>query len=90
MDYPNLTRKLAQKLDHPFAPLDRQKNYKKLSHLLLELLYNYLNTISVDRPLPREVLLAHIVVIAKPEKDPTICQNYHPISLLNTDTNIFF
>lgn len=37
----------------------------------------------------RDTLLAHISVIPNEGKDPSQCQSYQPISLLNTDLKVF-
>uniref|UniRef100_A0A8C5PGE3 Reverse transcriptase domain-containing protein n=1 Tax=Leptobrachium leishanense TaxID=445787 RepID=A0A8C5PGE3_9ANUR len=49
-------------------------------------LFNYLFDSGTAPP---ELLKASIVTIPKPGKDPTLCSNYRPISLLNVDIKIY-
>lgn len=47
-------------------------------------------TTAIDKgAFPEEMLQAIVVIIPKPDKDPTVIRNYRPISLLNTDVKIF-
>lgn len=43
------------------------------------------NSFATPTEPPRELLTAHIAVIPKPDKDPSLVSNYRPISLLNVD-----
>lgn len=38
---------------------------------------------------PPESLLAHVSVIPKEGKDPSVCRSYQPISLFNLDLKLF-
>lgn len=49
-------------------------------------LFNNLNT---GTTLHETTLQAHIAVIPKEGKDPSLCGSYRPISLLNTDLKLF-
>lgn len=42
----------------------------------------------LSSPIPKEALLAHIMVLPKEGKDPAAPNSYRPISLLNTDMKI--
>jgi hypothetical protein len=42
----------------------------------------------MERTLPNSFREASITLIPKPKKDSTKKENYKPISLINTDTNI--
>lgn len=46
---------------------------------------SYFNFIAGGSAIPLEALLAHISVLPKEGKDPTVPQSYRPISLLNVD-----
>lgn len=35
------------------------------------------------------LLTSHVVVLPKPEKDPTLVTNFDPMSLLNTDVKLY-
>lgn len=43
----------------------------------------------MDTPFPPQALMAYIVVIPKPGKDTTFCQNCRPISLTNIDLQMY-
>lgn len=45
--------------------------------------------LSSDMEFPRDTLKAHISVIPKEGKDPSSCNSYRPISLLNMDLKHF-
>lgn len=62
--------------------------YKKFLSILLYPLCSYFISITSSNPLPPEALLAHVMVLPKPGKDPQHCTNYRPISLLNSNTKI--
>lgn len=40
------------------------------------------------RQIPNLFLMAHVMVLPKPGKDPTDCSSYRPISLLNLDLKL--
>lgn len=62
--------------------------YEKFLPLLIDPMSQYFNSLAKGTVIPPEALLAHITVILKEEKDPTIPHSYRPISLLNTDIKI--
>lgn len=59
--------------------------YKCFQHLLLPKLTNLCNDLLLTGNIPKSWLEAHIIVISKKDKDPTLVGSYRPISLLNTD-----
>uniref|UniRef100_A0A8C5QIU9 Reverse transcriptase domain-containing protein n=1 Tax=Leptobrachium leishanense TaxID=445787 RepID=A0A8C5QIU9_9ANUR len=64
--------------------------YKGLSPALLQPLTRLFNTYMKGREVPSsDMLLARIVVIPKPGKDPAVCPSYRPISLINVDMKIY-
>lgn len=55
---------------------------------LLGPMCSYFIFIAKGSQIPPEALLAHIRVLPKDGKEPTLAQNYRPISLLNADIKI--
>lgn len=55
--------------------------YKTFGDVLLPHLVAYANSVSHKSALRPESLSTHITVIPKPDKDPTLCSSYRPISL---------
>lgn len=62
--------------------------YKLNADLLAQHLTDALNTLKDNHTPSKDFLLAHISVIPKPDKDPCLCSNYRPISLLNIDLKL--
>lgn len=57
--------------------------YKTFTDLLKTPLLQALNSLTETDTIYMAFLQAHIMVFPKPNKDPTDCANYRPISLLN-------
>ncbi|XP_053575276.1 stimulated by retinoic acid gene 6 protein-like [Bombina bombina] len=63
--------------------------YKSYSQELVPLLLRFFNTARQGGSFKREFLEAEIIMIPKPNKDPSLCPNYRPISLINVDIKIY-
>lgn len=63
--------------------------YKTFTHQLAPLLAKAFNAIDGNLTPSSTLLQAQIVVIPKPGKDPSLCPNYRPISLLNIDLKLY-
>lgn len=62
--------------------------YKTFIDILTNPLMKALNSFSNPREVPATFLSSHIAVIPKPNKDPSQCTSYRPISLLNLDVKL--
>lgn len=65
------------------------KFYKKFSAKLSPLLLSMFEHSLSQGTLPKSLTEALITLLLKPQKDPTKCSSYQPISFLNTDVKIF-
>ena len=63
--------------------------YKTFQEKLISKFLEAFNSLKEGHQMRRETLGAHIAVIPKEGKDPTVCASYRPISLLNIDLKIF-
>lgn len=63
--------------------------YRVFSDTLIPRLAAYANSISHGGALRPETPHAHITVLPKPGKDPSVCGSYRPISLLNKDAKLY-
>lgn len=63
--------------------------YKAFLPILLPYLRRLFNAFLQDTQIPLEMQKSFITLIPKPDKDPSICANYRPIALLNSDLKIF-
>lgn len=59
--------------------------YKTYAKILVPFFVSAFNSFSHHAEPPRDLMTAHVVVIPKPGKDPSVVANYRPISLLNVD-----
>lgn len=62
--------------------------YKSMAKILVPRFTEAFNTIADGGVLGEDSLRAHITLIPKEGKNPTTCQNYRPISLLNSDLKL--
>lgn len=58
---------------------------KKCKDLLAPNLFLYWNSLERKKGMRKELMLAHISVILKEDKDTAQCSSYRPISLMNED-----
>lgn len=63
--------------------------YKGFQDLIIPILKKTYNSISNTQIFVPQSTEAHIVLIPKPEKDHTLCNNYRPISLTNIDIRLY-
>lgn len=63
--------------------------YKTFLPILSPLLLSLFTSLLKGTVLHPQFLHAHIRVILKPDKDPSLPDNYRPIALLNSDYKIF-
>lgn len=56
---------------------------------LFPLLTKLFNSLSEGSVFPPQTLEAHISLIPKPDKYPTLCVNYRPISFIGVDLKVF-
>lgn len=63
--------------------------YKTFTQLLSKHLMSVYNNLAKHKHSSDSLLLAYIAVVPKPDKDPTDCANFRPISLLNVDLKNF-
>lgn len=63
--------------------------YKAIIDILATYQTDIFNQVTKNNDLPKEMLEAIIITIPKTGKDPASPKNYRPISLLNSDLNIF-
>lgn len=63
--------------------------YKSFSKTLNPYLCHIFNAAVSSGEFPSEMLSANIITLPKPGKEPVSPQNFHPISLLNTDLKIY-
>lgn len=63
--------------------------YTSFGNILLPHLTKALNNLTPDSIANKDLLEAHITLLPKPGKDPTLVTNYRPISLLNVDLKLY-
>lgn len=63
--------------------------YKLLSSTLSLILAKTFNSVDQLHPLLPDMFTTHISLIPELDKDPSVCNNYKPISLLNIDIIIY-
>ena len=61
--------------------------YKEFWEQLAETFYKMVTFIKENQLLPPNMNSANIILLLKPEKDPTTPSSYRPISLINADVN---
>jgi hypothetical protein len=57
--------------------------------MFMQTLFKLFHKLEIEEPLPNLFYEAIVTLIPKPLKDPTRKVNYRPISLINTNVNIF-
>jgi hypothetical protein len=60
--------------------------YQTFKNHLIPILFKLFHKIERKGPLPSSLYDATITLISKPHKDPTIKQNFKPVSFMNIDT----
>ncbi|XP_077321582.1 uncharacterized protein LOC143955402 [Lithobates pipiens] len=63
--------------------------YKSFLPILLPRLTSLFNAFMCTTTIPRDMQLSFLTMLPKPGKDHTLCSNYRPIALLNSDLNFF-
>lgn len=63
--------------------------YKSFLETLSPQMLKAFNSLAVPSTSPGNMLEAHIAVIPKADKDPSLAANYRPISLLNVDIKLY-
>ena len=62
--------------------------YQTFIEDLIPVLHKLFHKIGVDGTLPNSVYEARIILMPKPQKDPTKIENFRPLSLMNIDAKI--
>uniref|UniRef100_A0A803JHE0 Reverse transcriptase domain-containing protein n=1 Tax=Xenopus tropicalis TaxID=8364 RepID=A0A803JHE0_XENTR len=65
------------------------KYYKTYLHILLPYLTKLFNSYLQGTPIPNTTLTSYLTLLPKEGKDITLCTNYRPIALLNSDLKLF-
>lgn len=63
--------------------------YKSFLPTLLPHMVSLFNRFMGKEEIPRDMQTSHLTLIPKPDKDHTLCGNYRPIALLNSDLKFF-